>query len=99
MQCPLCCGKTFDTKHALIDHLSKHTVDYACPICQDSFSTIPNLMDHLKLTTCRPADNTATSADDSLNELAPTELKTYGIAFVMPKLEDSEGWYPNYFNI
>lgn len=50
--CSLCCNATFDSKKSLIDHLSQISLNLGCPICVKKFSSIEDLVEHLKDDDC-----------------------------------------------
>lgn len=50
--CPLCCNNTFESKQALYDHLFNISSNLACSLCTKNFSTLEQLIDHLKSDNC-----------------------------------------------
>lgn len=54
LKCPLCCNKTFDTKISLIQHLADILSNLTCPICDNKWSSLAHLIEHLNFDDCRP---------------------------------------------
>lgn len=50
VDCPLCCGSTFDSKESLTAHLATF-INILCPICHSSFNNVSNLIEHLNTCT------------------------------------------------
>lgn len=54
LKCPLCCDKTFETKISLIEHLAHILSNLTCPICENKWSSLAHLIEHLNLDECQP---------------------------------------------
>ncbi|CAH0725691.1 unnamed protein product, partial [Brenthis ino] len=50
--CPLCCNDTFDSKQALFEHLFSISSNLICPVCTERFTTLEQLVAHLKRDYC-----------------------------------------------
>lgn len=46
--CPLCCSQLFNSKQALLDHLSSIISNLQCPICHNKCS-VAHILEHLRL--------------------------------------------------
>lgn len=57
VDCPLCCDTTFDSKHALIEHLTNVLENISCPLCKSKVTTLEGLLEHLSLYDCQSVQN------------------------------------------
>ncbi|CAG4956648.1 unnamed protein product [Parnassius apollo] len=67
LRCPLCCKETFNSKHKLTEHLANVLSNLVCPICDDKWSTLVHLIEHLSLDNCQQVkpNQAFTSKDDT----------------------------------
>lgn len=63
--CPLCCNKIFNSKEALLEHLSTILPNLFCPVCNVKVSSIEQLSEHLSLDNCMPIDAVETIIFDN----------------------------------
>lgn len=67
LKCPACCTKSFATKSELIEHLASILDNIVCPICNNKWSSLGHLIEHLTLDNCRPDDELETITFDISN--------------------------------
>ncbi|XP_028177164.1 zinc finger protein 595-like [Ostrinia nubilalis] len=53
LKCPLCCNQTFDSKLSLVEHLANILSNLTCPICENRWSSLAHLIEHLNLDDCQ----------------------------------------------
>lgn len=60
--CPLCCKESFNTRQELVAHIANILENLSCPICNNKWSSVVHLLEHLSLDNCRPdtSDNLLT---------------------------------------
>lgn len=82
LYCPLCCNDTFESKQALYDHLFNISSNLVCSLCTKRFSTLEQLVDHLKSDNCKlintPETNT-TFEESSQNETNESSLNNTSV--------------------
>lgn len=54
LKCPACCSKRFGSKSELIEHLASILDNVICPICNNKWSSLGHLIEHLTLDNCQP---------------------------------------------
>lgn len=64
LRCPLCCDKTFSSKPELVEHLATLLDNVTCPVCNNKWSSIGHLIEHLTLDNCQ-SDNTTEGSKSS----------------------------------
>ncbi|CAH2984150.1 unnamed protein product [Chilo suppressalis] len=84
LKCCLCCNQTFETKLAFAEHLSNVLSNLSCPVCNNKWSSLAHLIEHLTLDDCEP-DNSLIANSQETNDNDPdienpcSILKTYEI--------------------
>ncbi|XP_037293025.1 zinc finger protein 846 isoform X1 [Manduca sexta] len=53
LKCPLCCDKIFDSKELLLEHLTTILENVSCPICNNKWSSLVHLIEHLSIDNCQ----------------------------------------------
>ncbi|XP_053610729.1 zinc finger protein 26-like isoform X2 [Plodia interpunctella] len=78
LKCPLCCDRTFDTKLSLLQHLTGLLSNLNCPVCDNRWSSITHLIEHLSLDNCQPESSTQSfDVQSSKSHQDVTEIKPY----------------------
>ncbi|KAJ0174595.1 hypothetical protein K1T71_009703 [Dendrolimus kikuchii] len=67
--CPLCCKELFDSKQALITHLANIIENLNCPICDNKWSSVVHLLEHLSLDNCQPDNSNNILSFEPINKL------------------------------
>ncbi|CAG9788769.1 unnamed protein product [Diatraea saccharalis] len=82
LKCCLCCEKTFESKSAFAEHLTNILANLSCPVCNNKWSSLAHLIEHLTLDECQPDDSLIENLqviDDNNPQIENTcsLLKTY----------------------
>lgn len=74
LKCPLCCNQTFDSKLSLIEHLANILTNLTCPICDNKWSSLAHLIEHLNLDDCQSQHNPIKTFDETEDNLIEKSL-------------------------
>lgn len=68
LKCPLCCNQTFASKLSLVEHLANILTNLTCPICENKWSSLAHLIEHLNLDDCQSQHNIQHNTINTLPE-------------------------------
>ncbi|KAL4711536.1 hypothetical protein ACJJTC_000552 [Scirpophaga incertulas] len=100
LKCSLCCEKSFENKIALIEHIALVLANIICPICNNKWSSLAHLLEHLNLDNCQPEFKlTLSSPTPTDNEIISEACDdVHNVVKILDSSDVSDGMYLEILN-